>query len=288
MIGLSPAYFISRFSDEFTPSDVAEGLAEIRQMGYDGFQLEVYHRRNLKQWLAGGGQLVRQTAEDLGLKPTQFVAHFMMAAFATPADLKSDLGLVEMPAVLEIVSRFEDCRIITVPLGRFESRRPAGPADYSGYFERCVEKIGALLESVETAGCRLALEIMPSAFIGGIDGFTRLCEHLGTRTLGLNFDTGHAWASKENLYLIPAKLGRQIIGTHLCDNFGYENLSLAPGAGSIDWPQVIKALIAAGYRGSFDIEIACRKEDVTRQYSEGRTFIATLLNREIKKQSLST
>jgi sugar phosphate isomerase/epimerase len=70
------------------------------------------------------------------------------------------------------------------------------------------------------------LEILPSAIVGGIDGFIRLCERLGTASLGLNFDTGHAWASKENLYLIPAKLGRQIVGTHLCDNFGNENLSL--------------------------------------------------------------
>ena len=76
------------------------------------------------------------------------------------------------------------------------------------------------------------------AEVGGIDGFLRLCEHIGTDTLGLNFDTGHARACKENLYLIPAKLGGRILGTHLCDNFGHENLSLRPGAGSIDWPRL--------------------------------------------------
>jgi hypothetical protein len=120
LIGLSPAYFISRYTDEFTPSDVARGLAEICGMGYGGFQLEVYHFKNLKLWLQGGARLVRQEADALGLKPTQFVAHFMLAAFENPDNLMSDLGLEEMPAVLDILSHFEGCRIITVPLGAFD------------------------------------------------------------------------------------------------------------------------------------------------------------------------
>jgi len=279
LIGLSPAYFISRFTDEFTPSDVAGSLNDIAAMGYSGFQLEVYHRRNLELWLEGGSQRVRQRADDLNLKPTQFVAHFMLAAFANPENLNSDLGLTEMPAVLDIVSHFEACRIITVPLGIFEASGDTSPGDFRSYYDRCVTKIGSLLEMVQAAGCRLALELMPSAIIGGIDGFMRLCDELGTSSLGLNLDTGHAWAAKENLYLIPAKLGTRILGTHLCDNFGNENLSLAPGAGSIDWPRILGGLKAGGYNGSYDIEIVCRPEAVTQQYSQGRAFIERHLSK---------
>ena len=129
------------------------------------------------------------------------------------------------------------------------------------------------------AGRRLALEIMPSAIIGGSDGFLRLCDLLETDSLGFNFDTGHAWAAKENLNLIPAKLNRHILGTHLCDNFGYENLSLRPGAGSIDWPGIIAGLAAAGYQGSFDVEIICPPEAVSREYRDGRIFIEKILER---------
>ena len=88
---------------------------------------------------------------------------------------------------------------------------------------------------------------MPSAVIGGIDGFKRLCDQLDTDTLGLNYDTGHAWAAKENLSMIPAKLNGQILGTHFCDNFSFENVSLRPGTGSIDWPGIIDSLGASGY-----------------------------------------
>lgn len=279
MIGVSPAYFISRFTDEFTPSDVAQGLQEIADMGCRGFQLEVFHRRTIELWLKGGSQKVRQRANDLGLTPTQFVAHFMMSSFAAPEMLLSDRGPAEMQAVLEIVGRFEACRIITLPLGRFETPAVISAENYRAYFMRGVEKIGRLLEMVENAGCQLALEIMPTALIGGTEGFLRLCDVLGTVSLGLNFDTGHAWAAKENLNLIPAKLGRRILGTHLCDNFGHENLSLRPGAGSIDWRGVLAGLKASGYRGSFDIEIICQPEAVAREYRNGRIFIETILNR---------
>jgi len=131
---------------------------------------------------------------------------------------------------------------------------------------------------VEDAGRRMALEILPGAIVGGIDGFLRLCEHLSSDTLGFKFDTGHAWACKENLYLIPAKIGPRLLGTHLCDNFGNENLSLRPGAGSIDWLPLLTGLKNCGYTGPWDIEIICKPEDAEIEYGSGRNFIENLLN----------
>ena len=278
VIGVSPAYFISRYSDRFTPAEVADGLAAVAELGCKSFQLEVYHREMLGEWLNGGAQWVRQRSMDLDLAATQFVAHFMMDAFADIKSLNSSSELEDLQIVLEIVSRFNECRTITVPMGSFDPGPPSSTEDYRILFEHYIEKIGRLLEWVEKTGRRMALEIMPWAFIGGIDGFLRLCDQLGTDSLGLNFDTGHAWAAKENLYLIPAKLGKRILGTHLCDNFGHENLSLRPGTGSIDWPRIINALRAAEYTGSYDLEIICRPEEVQREYQQAYTFINSELN----------
>jgi len=278
LTGVSPAYFISRYTDRFTPSDVCEGLAEISELGFQQFQLEVFHVENLADWVNGGSQQVRQCSDGLGLRPSQFVAHFMLNAFSNASSVMSDSGLVEIDSVLQIVDRFEDCAIVTIPLGAFDSQGIVERSDYIALFNHCVEKIGQLLERVEGAGRRLALEIMPSAAIGGIDGFMRLCDQLKTDTLGLNFDTGHAWAAKENLHMIPAKLSGQIVGTHFCDNFGHENLSLRPGAGSIDWPGIIDGLRASGYEGSFDVEIICPPEAVRQEYGQGRAYIEALIN----------
>ena len=230
IIGVSPAYFISRFSNRFTPEDVAAGLKELVDLGFQGFQLEVFHQETLADWVHSGASQVCRVSADLGLRATQCVAHFMIEAFSNRDRLFSNAGITEMQSLLEIVGRYDECGIVTVPLGAFEAPRIPGVEDYRDFFDRCVEKIGVLLTMVEETGRRMALEILPSALIGGIDGFMRLCDRLGTVTLGLNFDTGHAWASKENLYLLPAKLGRKIVGTHLCDNFGNEILAEGLGA----------------------------------------------------------
>lgn len=279
MTGVSPAYFISRYTDRFTPADVSEGLVEIAELGFQQFQLEVFHAENLNDWLNGGCCEVRERMNQLGLRPSQFVAHFMLKAFSNPSNVMSEATLADIDSVLEIVEYFKDCDVVTIPLGAFEAQKVFEPGDYAALFTRCVEVIGCLLERVEKAGRKLALEIMPSAIIGGIDGFIRLCEQLDTNTLGLNFDTGHAWAAKENIYMVPAKLNGQILGTHFCDNFGHENLSLRPGAGSIDWPAIIDGLKSSGYEGSFDIEIICAPESVGQEYRQGRTFIEGILRR---------
>ncbi len=277
MIGVSPAFFISRFTNRFTPEDVAAGLKSLAPMGYQRFQLEVFHQESLPVWVRRGASLVRREANALKLKVSQFVAHFMLESFASPETLDSDAVVDEMRSVLEITARFEECPIVTVPIGAFQTSRNLSAKDYRRLFDRCVEKIGLLLELVEGSSQRLALEILPSAIVGGTDGFLRLCERLGNNDLGFNFDTGHAWASKENLCLIPAKLGRRIVGTHLCDNLGNENLSLRPGAGSIDWPGLIDSFRASGYQGGFDIEIICRPEEACDEYTQALAYLETLL-----------
>jgi sugar phosphate isomerase/epimerase len=279
MIGVSPAYFISRFGNSFTPRQVAGSLETLAKMGFEGFQIEVFHGETLAEWVSKGAFAVRDRSRGLGLQASQFVAHFMLQDFADPQRLVSKGAIEHMKTVLDIADRFDECRVITVPLPSFECRGPSFADDYKGLFEHCAGKVSRLLAMVEDAGRRMALEILPGAFVGGIDGFLRLCEHLGSDTLGLNFDTGHAWACKENLYLIPAKLGPRILGTHLCDNCGNENLSLRPGAGSIDWLRLHAALNASGYRGSWDIEIICQPHETAREYGAGRTFIENLLNR---------
>ncbi len=277
MIGVSPAYFVSRYGNRFTTADIVGGLDELARIGFHGFQLEIYHPEALADWSRQAALRVRERSAALGLNAHQFVAHFMLKDFADGQHLMSDAASEQMKVVLDIVDRFEECRVVTVPLPAFTESQASGPDDYLFCFERCAAKVSRLLTEVEGAGRRLALEILPGAVVGGIDGFLRLCEHIGADSLGLNFDTGHAWACKESLYLIPAKLGGRILGTHLCDNFGHENLSLRPGAGSIEWPRLVDALKACGYAGPWDIEIVCPPQSVAEEYGAGRNFIEALV-----------
>lgn len=62
-----------------------------------------------------------------------------------------------------------------------------------------------------------------------------LCDEIGSPALGLNLDTGHAWACRELAPALPFELGGRIFGLHLGDNLSTENVKWPPGKGSIPW-----------------------------------------------------
>jgi sugar phosphate isomerase/epimerase len=61
-------------------------------------------------------------------------------------------------------------------------------------------------------------------------------------------------------------------------------MSLRPGAGSIDWPRIINALRAAGYTGSYDLEIICRSDEIQQAYAQGYAFIKNQLSPSTLRQ----
>lgn len=280
MIGVSPAYFISRYTDRFTVHDIVASLPDIKAMGYDGFEPEIYHADTLPTWRNGGAVMVRDVAMDVGLTPTQFVAHFLIKAFDNPIALASPFGLAEMREALNMIEVFHGISTIVIPFGAFKAPQNDPVTDKLAiHKERLIEKLGILLSYVEATGRKMALEIMPNSLIGDFSHFLQLCESLKSDKIGINYDTGHANASKENLDAVPALLGTRILGTHLCDNFGDENLSLAPGRASIDFAAVINGLTSFDYKGSWDIEIICNPAEVQREYSAGLEHIQDILKK---------
>lgn len=94
---------------------------------------------------------------------------------------------------------------------------------------------------------------------------------------GINLDTGHARAAKENLPLLPSKLGSRLVALHLKDNDGNINQPLAPVKGTIPWAAFLAALRTSGYGGSLDIEIACPADEVDREYTSGLAHLEDCL-----------
>ncbi|HUZ18047.1 MAG TPA: sugar phosphate isomerase/epimerase [Spirochaetia bacterium] len=262
MIGVSPAYFISRYGDRFSPQQVVEGLDEVAALGFEGFQLEVYHEDTLDEWVNGGAAVVAEARRRNGLEATQFVAHFLLHGFASEEAIGAGSGILETEKILTSLDLFPECRLVTVPLGAFSPGRAA----YRELYQRFLEKIGGILRKIEAGGRRCAIELAPSALVSGSDGLLKLYADLGSLSMGYNFDTGHANACKEVVPLIPLKMGARLYGTHLCDNHGNENLKLCPGDGSIDWSGAFGSLAAVGYDGSFDVEIRCEPGSVTEEY----------------------
>ncbi len=78
----------------------------------------------------------------------------------------------------------------------------------------------------------------------------------GGLRVGACIDVGHAniWEKPPEETIIS--LGSKIIATHISDNYGEADTHRPPGDGSINWQNVINALIQVGYNGNFTFEIA--------------------------------
>jgi hypothetical protein len=89
-----------------------------RRLGCAAFQPEIFVATAIPGWLRGLRR-IQQAAADLGLVPSQFVAHFMLEWFASPERLGPDQGLDDLKQVIEVARAFPDCRVLTIPAGQF-------------------------------------------------------------------------------------------------------------------------------------------------------------------------
>jgi sugar phosphate isomerase/epimerase len=209
MIGVSPAFMVSLYGPGFSIGNFCEGLKLVRKLGFSAYQPEILVGTALTEW-AQDARSVHRTASDLGLVPTQFVAHFILEEFSNPEKLNPRSGIGELHQVLDIVQGFPPCRVLTIPASTFgvdwNSPEATDFRWWQAVHQRLAEKIGRYVEVVAEAGMKLAFEILPFSVIGGIGRFVNLCNEIGSPALGINFDTGHAWACRELVPLLPFEL----------------------------------------------------------------------------------
>jgi sugar phosphate isomerase/epimerase len=281
VFGISPAFVLSLHGQGFSVENFCEALPRAKRLGFSAYQPEIFHEASLPGWVRGAHK-VHRTAGDVGLVPTQFVAHFMLEWFASPERLDPCRGLDELKAVVDVVQVFSPCRVLTIPAGQFRvewgSSTATSDAAWREMQRHLVEKIHRYLEVVSGAGLKLAFEIMPFSAIGGIRRFLAICDKIGSPDLGLNLDTGHAWACRELVPMLPFELQGRIFGTHLGDNRSTENVKMPLGQGTVPWVPLLRNLRAAGYHGSLDIEIGCPAGEVEQHYLQGLAYLQELVD----------
>jgi sugar phosphate isomerase/epimerase len=201
-----------------------------------------------------------------------------MHGFASRTRLADHSDLEALKRVAEVAARFPRCKVLALPLARFQpdDRADALPSAHAELWELLRSKVAASLAITRAAGLRLALEVLPYSLPVNPEGFLRLAAEIGSPDLGINLDTGHAWAQREIMELLPSKLHGRIFGVHLKDNNSDTNLPLAPGKGTIPWRPFLRNLRASGYTGSLDIEIGCAPDRVAAEYSDGLDYLKSL------------
>ena len=306
MIGVSPAYFLSRCGPGFGPAEVISGLPYLAANGYASYQAEVFLESALHLWTGDAARMVAAAAQYNGLSCSAFVAHFLGGVFSSPARLSQGLPLDQTRTAIRIASAVtagsaaepgndpcstrEDSRkvdranaapgtghgnrVFVVPLPAFVRQEKPGGTGSGGQPGIMSEPafrhiLQTLLALCHRADLNLALELLPGNVLGGSAEFMNLNTEPGFADLGLLLDTGHFWAMGERVQDLPSMLGSRIIATHLCDNDGRTNLSLCPGDGTIPFQATLKALGMAGYTGSLDLEIVCPEDQVEAEYRRG-------------------
>ena len=270
MVGVSPSFFFSSFSTDFSVDDYKKGLENLKNLGFSSYQGEIFYENKLKEWENQASELL-EVSQNLNISMSAFVSHFLIHYFETSQSLFSDDGYTQFQRVCSIVKKFENVNTLILPIGSFTST-----GDFPTIEKAFFNRIKRYCEIAKNFNLQIALEILPHSLVGGVDGFLRLIEKIEIDNLGYNFDTGHANCSGEILSLIPQKLKGKIYSTHLKDNFGEKNLSLPPGRGSIDWKLLLKALKESGYNGTFDLEINSNQKNVDNDYSEGLNYLKSL------------
>jgi len=277
MIGVSPAYFLSKYGDDFTVNDVIQEVRVLKKQWFAAFQLEVKKRTYLKDWHRENLEKLAQECTKEHMQVSQVVAHFWIDNLSSVEGIQKGLDQREVEQFLDMVDQLPHCRQLTVPFGRFKADLDilSNTAAYASLLQKLTATLEKLCVLGAQQGTFIALELQPGAIIQGVAGFHHMLSLLnGHPSLAYNLDTGHAHATKDVVELIPVRLGQRIVGTHLCDNATLENLSLTPGEGSIDWSAVCTALKQNHYQGSYDLEIMCKRGEVEEKYSQGLRFIS--------------
>ncbi len=230
----------------------------------------------------------RRWMDSAGETAARGGARFNQAHAPYPVlNLKSDLAAYEAACV----RAFDGCRILGVPWMVFhyvEHPENFGTSDKwalnVAFFRRMLAHahrtgVGIAIENLHTGGLVCGTACKP------VDYAIALADELNDPLVGICCDTGHCHIAKYNRTaptdsLNPAdairKIGPRLKALHIHDNNTSDDEHIPPFYGTIDWPDVMRALAEIQYAHSFTFE----SHNATRRLPDAlRDEAARLLHR---------
>jgi sugar phosphate isomerase/epimerase len=213
--------------------------------------------RDLRRLLDGEGlELSQLVHSPKGLASTDAsVRHSAVESFRRAVDLGADLGTTIMNSLGALPFDFVSPKITERPFMQTFSVPYPRRLDWSGNWEQYVDAVRECTRAAEAAGMRYSIEAHPFRWISGSASMLRLIEHVGSPSLGMNFDPSHLFPVGDIPHAVIYQLAGRIFHCHFSDNDGATNVHWRPGKGKIDWVAVIQALSDVGYDGVISIEL---------------------------------
>ncbi|MBI4715795.1 MAG: sugar phosphate isomerase/epimerase [Nitrospirae bacterium] len=147
-----------------------------------------------------------------------------------------------------------NCRCVSVTSGSLPPETDK-PAERERRFALFVESLEELLDYARRRGVFIGVEYEPGLLVDSAEATRRLLERIGSASLGVNLDVGHAHVAGENLETVIDRFGPRILNLHVEDIRGRVHEHLIPGLGGIDFDALLAALKKIDYRRYLTVEL---------------------------------
>jgi sugar phosphate isomerase/epimerase len=134
----------------------------------------------------------------------------------------------------------------------------------------------ACAEHAAASGVRIGLEAEGNTLVRTANDTLEMLADVDRPALGALFDIGHAnMLSEDDPVAAATALGPHLVHCHAHDNDGRIDSHDALGSGTLDWPQVARALVRTGYDGAITIEVGAPNPDGVA--ARGKALLTKLL-----------
>ena len=231
----------------FNQLDLYGALQHIAWAGYEGASLahmaDMAHHIELDTNQAYLDE-VKATAKKHGLKLFAIEAFFR----ALPEDEK----IKSMTKVFVIACK------LNIPVVAIRSEGKTGDKEAT---KQVLNYIRKLCELAEGRGIKIAVKPHVGHSFYNTATMIQLLNEINSPALGVNLDSSNFYRAGDNPAEAVTKLGSKIIHTHIRDTSFDRNQNRTPlelqiaGRGVLDWPEIIRRLNDAGYKGTLETQI---------------------------------
>jgi sugar phosphate isomerase/epimerase len=100
---------------------------------------------------------------------------------------------------------------------------------YQDAWPRLVESMSEIDSALHSTGIRTAVEYKPFELVSGPDAALRLCDNVGSTSIGVVLDTGHSLWAADDLPVVVDMLGTRLFHVHVGDSPPGAEGDLPPG-----------------------------------------------------------
>jgi sugar phosphate isomerase/epimerase len=155
-------------------------------------------------------------------------------------------------------------------------------ADEETAWSRLIGGLAPVLEHAAVRGMPLGFEPEPGMVIDTLARYGQLLDRLGRpQPLRLTVDIGHLecmgeWPLDERL----RPWADRVVNVHIDDMLSCRHEHLPLGSGDVDFPPILAAIAAAGYRGGLHVELPRQSHCWAETARQSAAFLTPLLAQE--------